>query len=417
MRQSFKRRRLARLVAAGVALAAIISGTVTASASASSNGWARCPWGYFCLFSGYNGTGTMWKYRTSQSDFGAAGRNAVGWINRTRNYSCLWPDKNYTSSSIKVAAPSIINPANPAYESDGIDAVLSQSKWRHHYGSVVLAPTWHECLTRKQYHEWYRQYDSPEGTPKPFGSFLGNGQSQILMRSLQGHLWVLPGDDTKPVDLGAGWNSMNVIVRHGDYTGDGREDIIARNAKGDLYLFPGNGRNHLGARKLLAHGWNTMSLIAAVGDVTGDKKNDLMGRDRTGTLWVYPGNGKGGFGRRIATAHGWNTITALFGPGEFTGDGKDDIVARDRSGNMWLYHGAGKGRFGKRTLLSRGISQAWELFSVGDVDGDAKNDYFQAYASVSLGSFNLFSGTGKGGIVRKPGWQATYDLDPRELFL
>ncbi|GAA4587045.1 FG-GAP-like repeat-containing protein [Planotetraspora phitsanulokensis] len=411
---SSRRGRLLRASATGVVLVVAAGATMSGSATAAEEDYLRCPRGYFCLFTGIEGKGGIYKYRTSQSDFGAPGRNALSWINRTKNFACLWPEKNYTlKPTFNGPVPVTDNPA----EVNGDTTSSSMLRmYRHHVGSMTLAPTRHECEWRKQYIDWTPVQYSPPGTPKPFGSFLGNGQSQVLMRSAQGRLWVLPGDLSKPPNLGTRLSGMTVLVRHGDYTGDGREDIFARDKAGVLWLYPGNGKYALGARRLIAYGWNNKTAIAAVGDITGDKKNDLMARDKAGALWLYPGNGRGGFGARTRVASGWNTMTALLGPGDLSGDGKDDIVGRDNAGALWLYPGNGKGGFGKRVRLVTGVSRTWKLFAPGDVTGDGRNDIYAVDAlEAGHGELLLFSGTGKG-LRREPVYYRTvYNTDSKEV--
>jgi len=400
--------RLGRAAAVGVALLVGAGATMTGSAAAASSGAYRCPKGYFCLFSGIDGKGTMWKYRTPQADLGYAGRHAVSWANRTKYYSCVFGGKNYTSSG-ELAYWWTDPAASYGFTWDSATGIMK--KWARHFGSLNLAPTAHQCHGRTQWLTWGRPMDDYQGDPKPFGSFLGNGQVQVLMRSVQGHLWVLPGDYGKAVDLGGGWNSMTALTRHGDYTGDGREDIIARDTKGRLWLYPGNGRGHLGARRLLTTGWNRMTAIVGVGDATGDGKNDLMARDKAGSLWLYAGNGKGRFDKRHLLTTGWNRMTAIVGTGDLSGDGKNDIVARDKAGSLWLYAGNGKGRFGKRHLLTK-VPQSWKPFAIGDVTGDRKYDLYAVDGNQDL---RLFSGTGTSSLRQGAYYRVYLEKDPREL--
>ncbi|MFC0550318.1 FG-GAP-like repeat-containing protein [Planotetraspora thailandica] len=382
---------------------------MTGSASAAPTGFDRCPRGYFCLFSGLSGAGTIWKYRTSQRDLGSAGKQASSFANRTKSYSCLFGGKDYTTDGERTRWG--LDPEGAAgFARDS--ATGGASIWRHHFGSLRLAPTFHECQSGKEYLEWIRPEDDPAGTPKPFGSFFGNGQSQVLARSVRGRLWVLPGDGTKPTDLGTALSHMTAVVRHGDYTGDKREDIIARDTKGDLWLYPQTSAGRLGSRKLLGHGWNGMATVAAVGDLTGDKKNDLVGRDKSGNLWLYPGNGKGSFGKRQRIAHGWTSVTAVLDPGDLTLDGRDDLIARDTKGDLWLYPGLGKGRFAKRALLGHNFSKYWKYFAIGDLNGDRRSDLYV----VNRNALMLYLGTTKGRLTKSSSWGFTdLGIDDREI--
>jgi len=389
----------ALVVAAGV--------TMAGSADASPSRYDRCPKGYFCLFSGLEGTGTVWKFRTDQHDLGFAGRHAASLTNRTAGYACIFGGKDYT------AAGSLTIFGMDSWDSWGISLTgRIASPWRNHAGSLNLAPTWHECTSRVQYVDWTRPANEPDGTPKPFGSFLGDGHSQMLMRSPQGRLWVLPGDGNTPINLGERLKGMTTLVRHGDYSGDGREDIIARDAKGVLWLYPGNGKKALGARKLIAHGWNKMSLISAAGDLTGDTKNDLVARDTKGDLWLYPGNGKGSFGKRQRIGRGWNNKTAVVGIGDLTGDHKDDLVARDTKGDLWLYPRTGKGVFAARRVVGHRFSKTWRLFAIGDVNGDRRNDLYTS----GNNDLRLYLGTTKGTLKQSSAWGIVNNgIEPSEV--
>lgn len=403
-----------RLMAAGAVLAGTLAGTLAGASPASAmfapSGIYRCPSGDFCLFTGLDGTGTMTTYRSSQSNLGYVGRHAASWANRTHDYACIYPASGYAiTSAYYQTAPWVTGPANRA----GFGWDDARDNWRNHFGSVRLAPTGHECGDGHQYVGWGRPYDDPPGTPKPFGSFLGDGQSELLMRSVEGRLWVLPGgSDPRPADLGAGWNSMTALVRHGDLNGDGREDILARDTSGTLWTYPGLG-TRLGRRMRVGTGWNSMNAIVGVGDISGDRKTDLIARDTSGNLWFYPGNGRGGFGARHLLARGWSSRTDLVGPGDLTGDGRNDFVARDTSGRLWLYPGSGGGRFGARRLLYSGVPKSWRLFAIGDVDGDLKNDL----NAIDGQNLNVLSGNGKGAIRRSPVlWEYPLGMDPREVY-
>ncbi|GAA1267222.1 ATP/GTP-binding protein [Planotetraspora silvatica] len=328
---------MVRAASTVMALVVAAGATMAGSADASPSGYDRCQKGYFCLFSGLDGKGAVWKFRTDQRDLGVAGRHAASLTNRTAGNACIFGGKDYTAAGGRTSF------GMDSWDSWGINLTgRIASPWRNHAGSLNLAPTWHECTSRVQYVDWIRPADDPAGTPKPFGSFMGNGQSQILMRSVQGRLWVLPGDGTKPIDLGVGWNSMTALARHGDYTGDGREDIIARDKKGDLWLYPHNTAQRLAPRRLLAHGWNKMSLISAAGDLTGDTKNDLVARDTKGDLWLYPRTGKGVFAARRIVGHRFSKTWRLFAIGDVNGDRRNDLYT---SGNndLRLYLGTTKG--------------------------------------------------------------------------
>jgi hypothetical protein len=231
-------------------------------------------------------------------------------------------------------------------------------------GSIRFAPTRHEAEDGAQYILWQSPQDIWTVSPAPhnFGSFPGDERSELLMRSVEGNLWVLNGDGTQR-NLGAGWNGMTALVRHGDFTGDGREDVIARDAKGNL--------------------------------------------------WLYPGNAQGTLSGRRALGAGWNGITALVGTGDLNGDGRPDLTARDSKGKLWLYPGTASGVLGVRHLITSGVPQSARLFAVGDADGDGHNDLYAANDAT----LSLFSGNGRGLLPHsRQAWAVYLAIDPRELF-
>ncbi|MHA6761264.1 FG-GAP-like repeat-containing protein [Streptacidiphilus sp. PAMC 29251] len=410
--------RVARILATGTALLGVLAGSLTgataASASDSSMTGDRCPRGDFCLFSGEIADGTMWIYHGSHRDLGLAGARTRSFVNRTSSYVSLFPSTNY--SSPPGAGYNLIS-TRPSSDATHYD--WGKTKFvgmNGHIGSIRFAPTRHEAEDGAQYILWQSpQYIwSTSPTPHDFGSFRGDDRSDLLMRSVEGNLWVLNGDGTQR-NLGPGWNGMTALVRHGDFTGDGREDVIARDAKGNLWLYPGNAQGTLSGRRALGAGWNGMTALVGIGDLTGDGRNDLVARDAKGNLWVYPGNARGTLSGRRALGAGWNGMTALVGTGDLNGDGRPDLTARDSKGKLWLYPGTASGVLGVRHLITSGVPQSVRLFAVGDADGDGHNDL---YAAANDGTLSLFSGDGRGLLPHsRQAWAVYLAIDPRELFI
>ncbi len=415
MKRRMGRRRLARAVAAGAAVLGLLTGALAAAgpAEAAAQGFDRCPNGSFCLFTGPDGSGLVYSYRTATANTGWAGRHAVSWANRTKDYSCIFEAPNYQW------APAPHNngywwtgPATAeGYASDTAQGATAQ--YRDTMLSVNLAPTAHECWTNEQYIDWYPYRTGTANNSQGFGAFVTGGPADLVMRSVEGRLWVLDGNGGA-TDLGAGWNAMTAIVRHGDFNGDGNEDIVARDRNGNLWLYPGNGKNALGPRHWMGAGWNSMTAIVGVGDLSGDGHNDIVARDRNGNLWLYPGNGKGGLLGRRWLGGGWNSMTAIVGVGDLNGDGVPDLVARDHNGNLYLYPGTRSGQLGGRSRLASGVGQQWQLFAIGDVEGNGKNDLYAADAP----DLHLFQGNGKGGLTRLSDNQTNAYVanDPAEYF-
>ncbi|MER6301593.1 peptidase inhibitor family I36 protein [Kitasatospora sp. NPDC001539] len=83
-------------VVAGAAMALPVS-TVHAA-----DGYDRCPAGYYCLFSGLDGTGDMIRLTASAPDLAVLGMNdrAKSDWNRTASTVHLWSDANYTGCTV-----------------------------------------------------------------------------------------------------------------------------------------------------------------------------------------------------------------------------------------------------------------------------------------------------------------------------
>ncbi|MFI9235496.1 peptidase inhibitor family I36 protein [Streptomyces sp. NPDC053079] len=77
-----------------------------ASTAHAADGYDRCPDGYYCMFSGLDGTGDMIKLRGSAPDLAALGMNdrAKSDWNRTASTIYLWSDANYTGCTATTSA-------------------------------------------------------------------------------------------------------------------------------------------------------------------------------------------------------------------------------------------------------------------------------------------------------------------------
>lgn len=99
-------RSLSALVVAAAAATAVV---VPASAAHAADGYDRCPVGYYCMFSGLDGTGDMIKLRASSPDLSALGMNdrAESDWNRTSSTVYLWSDEQYSGcTTVTSSGPS-----------------------------------------------------------------------------------------------------------------------------------------------------------------------------------------------------------------------------------------------------------------------------------------------------------------------
>ncbi|MGW1990137.1 peptidase inhibitor family I36 protein [Embleya sp. NPDC001921] len=89
-----------------VAAAAATAGAVPVSTARAADGYDRCPDGYYCMFSGLDGTGDMITLRGSTPDLAALGmddRAESDW-NRTPSTIHLWSDANYSGCTAVTSA-------------------------------------------------------------------------------------------------------------------------------------------------------------------------------------------------------------------------------------------------------------------------------------------------------------------------
>ncbi|MFF9016625.1 peptidase inhibitor family I36 protein [Streptomyces sp. NPDC014870] len=89
-----------------VPVAAAATVALPVSPAHAADGYDRCPVGYYCMFSGLDGTGDMIKLRGNTPDLAMAGmadRAKSDW-NRTESTVHLWSDENYTGCTM--ATPS-----------------------------------------------------------------------------------------------------------------------------------------------------------------------------------------------------------------------------------------------------------------------------------------------------------------------
>ncbi|MDX3227537.1 peptidase inhibitor family I36 protein [Streptomyces sp. ME19-01-6] len=89
-----------------VPVAVAAATALPASTAHAADGYDRCPDGYYCMFSGLDGTGDMITLRGSTPDLAALGMNdrAKSDWNRTSSTIYLWSDANYTGCAVVTSA-------------------------------------------------------------------------------------------------------------------------------------------------------------------------------------------------------------------------------------------------------------------------------------------------------------------------
>ncbi|MEU7697192.1 peptidase inhibitor family I36 protein [Streptomyces sp. NPDC039028] len=377
MRNTVFQRAAALATTLGLASLGLLGAGATPAQAATSD----CPKGYFCAWANTNGTGAMFKTKTSVPTLGSWDNKIRLRYNRTGLHVCMYDQQNYG------------RPGGLSWDSP--DQNVPTSGGSDEISSIRIVPALRDCEA-DPYPYWESKTSPKAGG---FGDMNSDRRADALLRDEAGRLWFLTGQGTGRLIGSGGWKAFDALARHGDFSRDGREDVIAREkATGKLWLYPGTGNGSLGTRKLIGSGgWNSLGSLTAFGDLSGDGRSDLLAVEKTtGKLWLYPGTASGGLGARKAIgAGGWNSLNALVGAGDMTGDSRADLVAREKTtGKLWLYPGTASGGLGARKLIGAGGWNSMEhLFAVGDTSGDGRPD-LQASGSGRLYEYQGLSGGG-----------------------
>jgi hypothetical protein len=394
----FSSSRVVRGALTAGAAAGLIATVTTAPAQASS-GYDRCVWGKLCVFSEPLGQGEMLVVNGGTLKLGAWDNRISSFVNSTDWPVCFYPEPGLDPSG-----------ATHYYSSQVSFDESTRPDLDNAVSSIDLGPEADDfCGSESRFavYQWDNQpKPRPAGLPVngAFGDANGDGYADLFSRNKFGQLWTSHVyESTGQTRLvGAGWNSMTKLTRHGDYNQDAKEDLFARDSAGVLWFYPGTGAGTFGTRARIGSGWNTMRDLVAAGDLTGDSKADLLAVDSAGVLWTYPGNGRGSFGARQKVGTGWKVMNELVGAGDMNSDKRADLVARDTAGKLWFYPGNGKGAFGARKLIgSGGWNGLTELAGLGDITGDGRPDLVAHAPGES--SVRVYPGTGAAdGTLKAP---------------
>ncbi len=107
--------------------------------------------------------------------------------------------------------------------------------------------------------------------------------------------------------------------RPGDLDGDGNADLLAIDTAGVLWRYRGQGNGGFSARERMGAGWQSMSVVVGGGDWNSDGRADFLARDGAGRLYLYRGAGNGFDRAQIGT--GWGSMRLLTVVRDWDGDG------------------------------------------------------------------------------------------------
>ncbi|WP_034090802.1 FG-GAP-like repeat-containing protein [Streptacidiphilus albus] len=384
------RRRSAAAIATTLLAAAFSLLPMTGASAAT--GFNACPRGYVCGWSGTEGTGQLYKTKSSEPTLGAWSDRIRSYWNRSSEDACLYSKADYSFYGGGIYFDDEAGQGATGYDSS-LDRAIK---------SIKMVATDRERYTTA----WPAWYAVKSPKPMGFGDLNNDGTADLVARDDAGRLWSVSGTNGSARYLGSGWNGMNLIIRHGDLNGDGREDVLARTDGGNLFLHPGLGNGTVGAGHWISGGWNQYTALTGVGDFTGNGKDDLVGRTANGSLYLIPGRGNGTFGPRTLIGRGFNQFTAIVGAGDLNGDGHPDLIARASNGHLRAFYGNGRGGLASSRLIS---TANWNRFTsfvaLGDATGDGKPDLVGLSGedpSGNLGVGYLMPGNGSGGYAA---WQ------------
>ncbi|QWZ06768.1 VCBS repeat-containing protein [Nocardioides panacis] len=234
------------------------------------------------------------------------------------------------------------------------------------------------------------------------GDWNGDGHGDVVGRNgTNKRLYVYYGDGSGGFGathrtLSLHWGGYTTTTGAGDFDKDGHPDLVARSSDGRLWLVPGTG-SRLGARRLLSGSWSGFDLTAAGGDLTQDGVPDVVARNRaTKQTWVYPGNGRGGLTARRGPFTAASGVDRLLSPGQVRGSAAGDLVGRDAKGRLMVFTGSGATNGKTLVPMGRSFPSANLLLNVGDWNGDGKGDVMSRSAD---GVMYLLRGQGTGSFA------------------
>ena len=98
------------------------------------------------------------------------------------------------------------------------------------------------------------------------GDFDGDGIPDLLARAADGTTYLYRGNGTggwilPRTTVATGWQQYTALTAIGDFTGDGKNDVLGRTSDGKLWVIPGTGAGGVSARTQVGSGWNIFSRL------------------------------------------------------------------------------------------------------------------------------------------------------------
>jgi hypothetical protein len=232
------------------------------------------------------------------------------------------------------------------------------------------------------------------------GELTGDGRTDLVAASVDGRVFVLPGDGLGSFALGAPTPVQNPLVQAvGDLNADAKPDVVLMTIElneAHLRVLLGNGAGALAESAAFPVAANGRA-AAVVQDFDGDARPDLLlgGPAGATVLQILPGNGSVVFRPAVAADNRILSIDAM-SPADFNEDGRLDLVAMG-FGTAIVAFGDGRGHFAEpsaRILLSGGGYSGRPGLNTADFNGDHHADV--AVSGNDNGDVFVYLGNGRG---------------------